>query len=109
MRKAAGITCTRFFLGVRSGKKVDCREFWRNQPLGRNTCMTIVKSVNTKLNIRRHGEADFMTTHGLRATMISLVISANHSDAAFAFRKGYRDRNSLQNYHNSRRIDGEAQ
>ena len=30
MRKAAGITCTRFFLGVRSGKKVDGREFWRN-------------------------------------------------------------------------------
>ena len=109
MRKAAGITCTRFFLGVRSGKKVDGREFWRNQPLGRNTCMTVVKSVCTKLGIRGDGEADFMTTHGLRATMTSLLISASHSDAAFVFRTGHRDRNSLQNCHNLCVIDGETQ
>ena len=71
--------------------------------------MTVVKSVCTKLGIRGEGEADFMTTHGLRATMISLLISASQTDAAAVLRTGHRDRNSLQSYHNLRGIDGETQ
>ena len=43
VRKAAGITCASFFPGVRSGKKVDGHEIWRNKPLGRSTCIIVVK------------------------------------------------------------------
>ena len=42
-RKDAGITCASFFPDVRSGKKVDGHEFWRNQPLGHSTCMIVAK------------------------------------------------------------------
>ena len=52
---------------------------------------------------------DFITAHGLLATIIPLLISAGHSDTAFAWRTGHRYRNSLRTYHNLRGIDGEAQ
>ena len=71
--------------------------------------MTAVKSVCTKLGIRGDGEAVFITTHGLRATMISLLISAGNSDAAVDLRTGHRDHNSLQSYHYLRGINGETQ
>ena len=50
-----------------------------------------------------------MSMHGLRATMISLLISAGYSDAADVLRTGHRDSNCLQSYHNLRGRNGEAQ
>ena len=72
-------------------------------------CMSIVRDVCTKLNIRGNGEASYMTTHGLRATMISMLISAGYSDAAVVLRSGHRDSTSLQSYHNLRGVNGERQ
>lgn len=43
----------------------DERDFFRNQSLGKNTCMNIVKSVCSKLGIRSKVEYSYMTTHGL--------------------------------------------
>ena len=74
-RDRARITCSRFFLGVTSGKKEDAINFFKNQPVGRNACSTIVNTVCNALEIRGNGQGPYMTTHGLRATMISLLIS----------------------------------
>lgn len=108
-RSEAGITCPRFFLGAKTGHQVRVCDYFRNQPLGRNTCLTVVKDVCTKLGIRGTGEAAYMTTHGLRATMISLLISAGYSDAAVVLRTGHRDNSSLQSYHNLRGQNGADQ
>lgn len=62
-----------------------------------------------KLGIRGNGKADHMTAHGLRAPMISMLISAGYSDAAVALRSGHRDNTSLQSYQNLRGLNGEAQ
>ena len=42
-RQVAVITCSRFFLGSQTGNQSDVSTFFKNQPLGRNTCSTIVK------------------------------------------------------------------
>ena len=67
--------------------------------------MTAKKLFCMKLGIPGGGEADFMTTYDLRATIISLLIFAVHLDAAIVLRTGHRDRNSLQSYHNLHVID----
>ncbi len=41
-----------------------------------------------------------MTTHGLKATMISLLISSGYSDATVVLQSGHRDNSCLQSYHN---------
>ena len=82
---------------------------FRAQPIGRNTMSSIVKTVCTALGIRGEGANKFVTTHGLRATMISLLISSGHSDAAVVLRTGHRDNSSLQSYHNLIGSNGEQQ
>ena len=104
-----GITCQHFFLGVKSGRKADVCEFFRDQPLGRNTCSSIVKKVCSKLGIRGCGESSTMAAHGSRATMISMLISAGYSDAAVVLRTGHRDTTSLQSYQNLRGRHGREQ
>lgn len=94
-RSTAGISCPRLFLGARAGLQVRVCDFFRNQQLGQNTCLTVVRNVYSKLGIRGTGEAAYMTTHGLRATMISLLILAGYSDAAVVLRPGNRDNSSL--------------
>lgn len=108
-RAAAGITNPRFFLGVKPGKKVTVSDFYRNQPLGRNTCSYVVKEVCAKLGIRGNGEADGMVAHGLRATMISLLIYAGYSDASVVSLTGHRNTTSLQSYYNLRGEQGAQQ
>lgn len=50
-----------------------------------------------------------MTAHGLRATMISLLISSGYLDAAVVLRTGHCVTTSLQSYHNLRGNEGEMQ
>ena len=59
-----------------------------------------VKHVCTALNIYGDGACQYMATHGLRATMISLLIAAGHSDASVLLRSGHRDASSLNLYRN---------
>ena len=84
-------------------------EFFRDQPLDRNTCSSIAKKVCSKLGIRGCGESSTMTAHGLRATMISMLMSAGCSDAVVVLRTGHRDATSLQIYHNTRGRHGREQ
>lgn len=108
-RRAKGNPCTRFFFSVRYGKNMDLSEYFKRKPLGENTCKSVVKYVCASLGIRKQGQAAYMTTHGLRATMISLLISAGYSDAAVVLRSGRRYLNSLQCYHNLRGRHGTNQ
>ena len=68
----------------------------------------IVKEVCTSLGIRGVGLSAYMTTHGLRSAMISLLISAGISDTAVALRSGHNDVNSLLSYHNLMNSNGGA-
>lgn len=108
-RRAAGIDHSRFFLGSKAGKKLDVSTFFRSQPIGKYTMTSIVKTVCQRLGIRGQGCAKHMTTHGLRSTMISMLISSGYSDAAVCLRSGHRDPSSLLNYHNLRGQQGEEQ
>lgn len=76
---------------------------------GTHTTKGIVKDVCSTMGIRDIGEANYMTTHGLRAKMISMLISAGYSDAAVCLRTGHRDATSLQSYHNLRGRNSEEQ
>lgn len=49
-------------------------------------------------NIKGHGVDGFVTTHGLRGTMASLLIEAGFSDAAVSLRTSHRSLNSLRIY-----------
>eukprot|EP00171_Calliarthron_tuberculosum_P022929 IDg22929t1 len=52
------------------------------------------------LGIVGDGAAKTITTHGLRATMISLLVQADYDDSTVALRSGHRNLNSLKRYHN---------
>ena len=41
-----------------------------------------------------------VTTHGLRATMVTMLIDAGYSDSTIGLRTGHRDLRSLVKYHN---------
>ena len=69
----------------------------------------VLKEVCLSLGIRGEGANNYVTTHGLRATTISLLISSGHSDAAVVLRSGHRDNNNLQSYHNLIGHNGEQQ
>lgn len=108
-RKTAAIDHPRFFLGVKPGKKLDVSTFFKPQPIGRNTMSSVVKKVCKSLGIRGQGCADHVTSHGLRATMISMLISGGYSDAAVMLRSGHRESSSLLSYHNLRGKQGQDQ
>lgn len=109
MRNRANIYHERFFLSVKPGVKHDTSKFFKQQPIGRYLMSTIVKDVCLSLGIQGEGAAKFMTTHGLRATMISLLIASGHSDASVMLRSGHADSTSLQSYHNLRGQHGADQ
>ena len=74
--------------------------------MGKNLISSIVKNVCTALNIYGDGACQYMTTHGLRAKMLYLLIAPGHSEASVLFRSGHRDANSLKSYHNLRGSNG---
>ena len=55
------------------------------------------------------GVSNQVTTHGIRAMMISMLVSAGFSDAAVVLRTRLRDTTSLQSYHNLMVRNGEEQ
>ena len=90
-----------FPLSSRKVKKLDTTKFFRSQPIGRNLMTSIAQDVWSSLSIRGEGCTKFVTTQGLRATMISMQISAGFSDAA-VLRTQHREINSVKVYHNFR-------
>ena len=108
-RADAGISSDRFFLGTRKAKKVHPTTFFKDQPIGRNTFTKLVRDICNELGVRGVGLSDAMSTHGLRSTMITLLMTAGFSDAAVALRTGHRDLNSLKSYHNLLNDSGRKQ
>ena len=109
VRRLRNLGKDRFFLGVNQGRKNDVSAFLKAQPISRNARSKIVKEVCLSLDIRGEGANNYVTTYGLRATMISLLISSGHSDATVVLRSGHRDNNSLQSYHNLISRNGKQQ
>ena len=69
------------FLSIKCGAKNDPRSFFNSQPVGKNFMASVAKHICTALNIYGDNTSQYMTTHVLRATMMSLLIAAGHSDA----------------------------
>ena len=105
-REKKNLAHERLFLNVNVGKKGDPEKFFKPQAIGRNKMSSIIKEVCQCLGIRGQGAAEHVTAHGLRATMISLLISAGYSDASIVLRTGHRDSRSLQSYHNLKGQNG---
>ena len=61
-----------------------------------------MKAVCVQLGLRGDGAYNIVTTHGLRATMLTLPIEAGYDDVTVTLRTGHRDVKSLRNYHNLR-------
>ena len=98
-------TSDRFFFGVKKGGNVYGEEpgtFFTKQHIGRHTFMNIVKRVYATVGLRGDGADNVVTTHGLRAKMVSLLINAGFDDSTITLRTGHRNIASLRNYHNLR-------
>lgn len=59
-------------------------------------------SMCSRLGILGDGPSENVTTHGLRATMISLLVAAHYDDLTIALRCGHRNLDCLKRYHNLR-------
>lgn len=95
----------RFFVATKSGGGAisdDPSTFFLKQHIGRYTFFAIVHRVCSTLDLRGDGAVDYVTTHGLRSTMISLLINAGFDDATITLRTGHRCISSLRSYHNLR-------
>ena len=61
-----------------------------------------MSSVCLKLGVRGDGAKEVVTTHGLRGTMVLLLIAAGYDDYTIMLRTGHRNVMSLRSYHNLR-------
>jgi len=101
LRKEAKITSNRFFLQTTRKKNVSGlskSQFWVDSPIGKNGFKGIVKNMCLAEGIKGNGVHDYVTTHGLRGSMSSLLLEAGFSDTAVAQRTGHRSLDSLRNY-----------
>jgi len=71
--------------------------------------MNSVKNVCTVEGIAGSGKKGWVTTHGLRGTLATLLFENGHSDSSVALRTGHRDPRSLKSYQNLRGIEGMQQ
>lgn len=103
IRKLMSTSSDRFFMATKSrASSTDPKDFFTKQHVGKNKFGEIVGSVCSRLGIVGDGPRENVTTHGLRATMISLLVEANYDDSTIALRSGYRNLDSLKRYHNLR-------
>ena len=102
-----------FSLGLKTTVKDLCggdtKKYFMKQPLGRHSFTKIVSNFCSKLGLRGDGAHEIVTTHGLRATMVTLLIDAGYHDATITLRTGHHDVKSLRNYHTLRGIIGANQ
>lgn len=95
----------RFFLGV-NHRAANIRDFFKRSPIGKNTFGKIVKDACVKEGINGSGSRGWVTTHGLRGSLASILFGAGHSDSSVVMRTGHRDPRSLKSYQNLRGIEG---
>jgi len=76
-------------------------QFFNNQPIGVNSFQSLVKNMCIAEKIRGNGVHEYVTNHGLRGTMTSLLLDAGFSDTAVSLRTGHRNNDSLKSYKNN--------
>ena len=108
-RKRQNLAHDPLFLSFNRGNKNDIARYFKAQPISINKMFAIVKEVCSALGIRAKSVSKHFTTHSLRATMLSKLISAWFSDAAVVLRAGHRDTTILQSSHILIGCKGEAQ
>ena len=95
MRKAIEMSSNRFFLGFNLKVKTSSA-FLQKTPLGKNSFFRIFRDVCNKLGITGCGCKTNMTTHGLRATTVTLLLPARHADAFVTMQTVHRNIRSLK-------------
>lgn len=104
IRQDAQTDSNRFFLSTKSMCKglisKDPKKFFTRQNLGKNIFNAIIKNTSEKLGIRKDGALSLVTTHGMRATTVSLLFEAGYDNATITLRIGHKDIRSLGSYHN---------
>lgn len=78
----------------------------RRQHLGKNSFTRLINEICTTANFRGNVVHDYMTTHGLRATMTSLLIEAGHNYSIIVLRTGLSSTDTLTRYHNLQGNEG---
>ena len=106
IRKRVQTNSKQFFLSIKTTgkdrKSGDPNKYFTSQNLGKNTFSTIVERVCKKLGIRGDGAYSVVTAHGLRATIVTMLLEAGYDDATITLRTGHKDLKSLRSYHNLR-------
>ena len=68
--------------------------------------MKVVKKVCEEEGIAGSGVKSWVTSHGLRGTVATLLVQSGHADSSVAMRTGHRDPRSLKSYQNLRGMEG---
>jgi len=94
---------TRFFLqpSRKDPHKLLQTEFFNNQPIGVSIFKGLVKNMCITENLTGNGVHNYVTNHGLRGPMASLLLDAGFSDTTVSLRTGHRNNDSLKNYKNN--------
>lgn len=95
----------RMFLQVNRGRTKP-EEFFKRQNLGRGFFERSVKTICNEAGVQGSGLNDYMTNHGLRSSMTSLLIDAGHTDSSIILRTGHSSATTLARYHNLRGSEG---
>ena len=103
--KIDGKNGDRFFLQANS-KGTHKSNFFRKQVIGKNSFRKIVPNLCAKVGITGTGVNDCVTTHGLRGTMITLLLEAGHADTTIMLRSGHSQVQSVLNYTNLQGNEG---
>lgn len=95
----------RLFLQINRGRTKP-EEFFKRQNLGKGFFDRAVKTVCSEAGVTGSGLNDYMTNHGLRSSMTSLLVEAGHSDSSIILRTGHSNTTTLARYHNLRGAEG---
>lgn len=105
IRESVAPTLDRFFLGIHG--RATCRnKFFKGQAMGKNLFLRVVKHCCSDEGINGSGTKSWVTTHGLRGTLATLLFQAGHADSSVSLRTGHRDPRSLKSYQNLRGVEG---
>ena len=95
----------RFFLAINPGATLRSL-FFKRKHLGKNCFHNLVKGACLAEGIAGSGHLIWVTTHGLRDTLATLLFENGHSDSSVALRTGNRDPRSLKSYQHLRGGEG---
>lgn len=63
---------------------------------------SVIRRVRATLELRGDGENEYVTTHGLRATMVTHLIDAGYENSTITPTRDHKNNKSLRTHHNLR-------